>query len=164
MANIEQLKGAFSTGPSFPNRYRIMIPGMREADVFCQATNLPGRQITTNPRTIGMLTQKMPSGFIFDDVSLLFLLDGQYTMKTYFEEWQEIIYNAQDSYELAYKTQYGRDVTIEQLDKQRENTIYGVKLKRAFPVTVNPIELGDGLVGQITQLSVQLAFTDWERL
>ena len=60
MATIEDLKGAFEKGPALPNRYKIMIPGMPEGDVFCQATNLPGRQITTNPRTIGMLTQKIP--------------------------------------------------------------------------------------------------------
>ena len=164
MANIEQLKGAFSQGPALPNRYKIMIPGMPEGDVFCQATNLPGRQITTNPRTIGMLTQKMPYGFIFDDVNLLFLLDGSYTMKNYFEEWQNQIYNEEDTYELSYKTEYTRDVTIEQLDKKSESSIYGVKLKGAFPVTINPIELSDGLTGQVTQLSVQLAFTDWEKL
>ena len=164
MATIENLKGAFSQGPALPNRYKIMIPGMPEGDVFCQATNLPGRQITTNPRTIGMLTQKMPYGFIFDDVNLLFLLDGSYTMKNYFEEWQNQIYNENDSYELSYKNEYTREVNIEQLDKESEKSIYGVKLKGAFPVTINPIELSDGLTGQVTQLSVQLAFTDWEKL
>ena len=164
MATIEDLKGAFSSGPALPNRYKITIPGMREGNVFCQATNLPGRQITTNPRTIGMLTQKMPYGFVFDDVSLLFLLDGDYTMKTYFEEWQNDIYNENDSYELSYKNEYTREVNIEQLDKESESSIYGVKIKGAFPVTINPIELSDGLTGQVTQLSVQLAFTDWEKL
>lgn len=170
MANIEQLKGAFSTGVSYPNRYRITIPGFRQGDVYCQATNLPGRQITTNPRTIGMLTQKMPYGFIFDDVNLQFLLDGSYTAKKYFEDWQMQIYG-ENTYELSYKYGsgtgnsggYTKDVVIEQLAKDSEQVIYGVKLKGAFPVTINPIELSDGATGQITQLNVQLAFTDWER-
>ena len=68
------------------------------------------------------------------------------------------------SYELSYKNEYTREVNIEQLDKESEESIYGVKLKGAFPVTINPIELSDGLTGQVTQLSVQLAFTDWEKL
>jgi len=170
MANIEQLKGAFNRGVSYANRYRVIIPNFRQGDVYCQATNLPGRQITTNPRTIGMLTQKMPYGFIFDDVNLQFLLDGNYTVKKFFEDWQMQIYG-QDTYELSYKYGsgtgntggYTKDVVIEQLDKQSEKVIYSVKLKGAFPVTINPIELGDGLSNQITQVNIQLAFTDWER-
>jgi len=163
MASIEQLKGAFSSPPALPNRYRILIPGLgRNGDILCQATNLPGRQITTVERRIGMLSQKMPYGFVFDDVNLTFLLDGEYSVKNYFEDWHEKIIGF-DTYELSYKTTYTEDVTIEQLDKENEQKIYGVKLKGAFPVTVNPIELGDGLVNQITQVNVQLAFTDWER-
>lgn len=163
MATIEELKGAFAKAPAFPDRYRIQIPGLgRGGNILCQATNLPGRQITTNERSIGMLTQKMPYGFIFDDVSLTFLLDGDYSVKNYFEDWHEDIIGF-DTYELEYKTTYTKDVLIEQLDKESESVIYGVKLKGAFPVTVNPIELGDGLQNQITQVNVQLAFTDWER-
>tara|TARA_R100000353_G_scaffold49104_1_gene38919 strand:+ start:16794 stop:17288 length:495 start_codon:yes stop_codon:yes gene_type:complete len=163
MATIEELKGAFAKAPAFPNRYRVIIPGLgRSGDILCQATNLPGRQITTNPRTIGMLTQKMPYGFIFDDVNLQFLLDGDYSVKNYFEDWHEQIIGF-DTYELEYKTTYTKDVLIQQLEKETDSVIYGVKLKGAFPVTVNPIELSDGLTGQITQVNVQLAFTDWER-
>ena len=164
MASIEELKGVFAgKPPAQPDRYRIKIPGLnRQGDILCQATNLPGRQITTTERRIGMVTQKMPYGFVFDDVSLSFLLDNEYSVKNYFEDWHEKIIGF-DTYELSYKNEYTEDVQIEQLDKKEESVIYGVKLKGAFPVTVNPIELGDGLQNQITQVNVQLAFTDWER-
>jgi hypothetical protein len=109
-----------------------------------------------------MLTQKMPYGFIFDDVGLTFLLDGEYTVKNFFEDWQEDIIGF-NTYELEYKDTYTKQVEIEQLDKESEKVIYGVKLKGAYPVTINPIELGDANANQITQVNVQLAFTDWER-
>ena len=164
MATIEDLKGIFAgKPPAQPDRYRIKSEGLnRDGDILCQAVNLPGRQITTNPRTIGMLTQKMPYGFIFDDVSLTFLLDGEYTVKNYFEDWQEEIIGF-NTYELEYKDTYTKQVEIEQLDKESEKVIYGIKLKGAYPVTILPIELGDANANQITQVNVQLAFTDWER-
>ena len=164
MATIEDLKAAMSAkAPARPDRYRVRIPGLNAVgDILCQATNLPGRQITTTERRIGMVTQKMPYGFIFDDVSLTFLLDGEYSVKNYFEDWQEDVIGF-DTYELEYKDVYTKQIIIEQLDKENSQVIYGVKLKGAFPVTINPIELGDGLANQITQLNVQLAFTDWER-
>jgi hypothetical protein len=120
MATIEDLKAAMSAkAPARPDRYRVRIPGLNAAgDILCQATNLPGRQITTTERRIGMVTQKMP---------------------------------------------YSKTVEIQQLDKETESVVYGVRLKNAFPVTISPIELGDGLQNQITQVNVQLAFTDWER-
>lgn len=164
MATIESLIGKFAEkGVAHPNRYKVVIPGLRDGDVYCQATNLPGRQITTGERSIGMITQKMPNGFIFDDVNLTFLLDGEYSVKKYFDDWHYDIIGTQN-YELKYKNTMTKTVEIHQLDKETEETIYGVKLLKAFPITVNPIELGDGLANQITQLNVQLNFVDWEPL
>jgi len=164
MATIESLIGKFAEkGIAHPNRYKVVIPGLRDGDVYCQATNLPGRQITTGERSIGMITQKMPNGFIFDDVSLTFLLDGEYSVRKYFDEWHYDIIGT-ENYELKYKNTMTKTVEIHQLDKETEETIYGVKLLKAFPITVNPIELGDGLANQITQLNVQLNFVDWEPL
>jgi hypothetical protein len=173
MATIEDLKGALGSGPALPNRYKIIIPGTgggggigglgESGNILCQATNLPGRQLTTNPRTIGMVTQKMPYGFISDDISLQFILDGEYSVKTYFDQWQDLIIG-KEKYEVAYKNTYTQDVTIQQLDKQSEEPIYGVKLLHAFPVTINPIELGDGLTNQLSILNVQLAYTDWQTI
>ena len=164
MATIESLIGKFAEkGIAHPNRYKVVIPGLRDGDVYCQATNLPGRQITTGERSIGMITQKMPNGFIFDDVNLTFLLDGEYSVRKYFDEWHYDIIGTQN-YELKYKNTMTKTVEIHQLDKETEETIYGVKLLKAFPITVNPIELGNDLVNQITQLNVQLNFVDWEPL
>ena len=164
MATIESLISKFAEkGVSHPNRYKVVIPGLRDGDVYCQATNLPGRQITTGERSIGMITQKMPNGFIFDDVSLIFILDGEYSVKKYFDDWHYDIIGT-ENYELKYKNTMTKEVEIHQLHKETEETIYGVKLLKAFPITVSPIELGDGLANQITQLNVQLNFVDWEPL
>lgn len=141
MATIESLISKFAEkGVAHPNRYKVVIPGLRDGDVYCQAANLPGRQITTGERSIGMITQKMPNGFIFDDVSLTFLLDGEYSVRKYFDDWHYDIIGTQN-YELKYKNTMTKTVEIHQLDKETEETIYGVKLLKAFPITVTLLNL-----------------------
>ena len=77
MSSIEELKGAITSGVARADRYKIMLPsdfGMdgRDLNILCRAANLPGRQILTQERRIGMITQKMPYAFAFNDVSLTF--------------------------------------------------------------------------------------------
>jgi len=170
MSSIEDLKGSISSGVSRADRYRIQLPNIdntngaaRTLSLHCRAVNLPGRQIMTQERTIGMISQKMPYAFAFTDVSLTFLLDHDYTARTYFDEWQRQIVNL-DKYELSYKTDYAKDVMIEQLNHGDDSIVYGVNLLNAFPTTVNAISLGDDNENQLVQLSVELSYTDWTRI
>lgn len=166
MASIQELKGAIGAGVARADRYRILLPSDfggdgRELNTLCRAANLPGRQITTQERRIGMITQKMPYGFAFNDISLTFLLDQNYSIRNYFDTWQRAIVNP-GSYELAYKSEYTRDVVIQQLNHGDDSVIYSIKLLRAFPTTVNAIELGDEQENTLVQLGVELSYTDWE--
>ena len=42
------------------------------------------------------------------------------------------------------------------------NTVRKVKLHKAYPTSVNDIQLGNDLASQITELTVQLSYRDWE--
>ena len=166
MSSIEELKGAITSGIARADRYKIMLPsdfGMdgRDLNILCRAANLPGRQILTQERRIGMITQKMPYAFGFNDVSLTFILDNNYSVRNYFDEWQRAVVNPGD-YELAYKTEYSKTVSIFQLNHGDDSVVYGCKLLRAFPTTVNAIELGDENENSLVQLNVELSYTDWE--
>lgn len=161
MASIETIKGAFAGGPAFPNRYKVIIPGFSAGDILCDAVNLPGRQITTNPRTIGMVTQELPYAFVVDPVTLIFYLDAAYSARKFFDGWQQKIIGT-DTYEVSYKSSYVEDVTIQQLDKKTETVIHQVKLLDAFPKTVNGVDLGNDQANTIARLSVELQYTDFE--
>ena len=166
MASIEELKGRFAQGVSRADRFRVILPtefggNARSIDTLCRAVNIPGRQIVTNERTIGMMSQKMPYGFLSEDVNLTFLLDQDYSMRRYFENWQEQIIGF-DTYELKYKSEYAKTVVIQQLDHGDNSVVYACKLLKAFPTTMQAIELGDENQNQLVQLSVQLSYTDWE--
>lgn len=166
MSSIEDLKGKIGGGISRADRYKVILPGEFGVDgetinTLCRAANIPGRQIVTNERTIGMMTQKMPYAFLSEDVTLTFLLTQDYSLRKYFEEWQSKIIGL-DTYEVAYKSEYARTVTIQQLNHGDESVVYGVNLIKAFPTTINAIELSDTNQNQLVELTVQLSYTVWE--
>jgi hypothetical protein len=188
--DINQLKSVVSKGRGFAsaNQFMVTLPSLggydtRDLNVLCTNVNMPGRQIMTQERLIGIKGRKMPNGFASDDVSMTFHVMNDYTIKKYFEEWQNKVIS-QDSFEVAYTNEYAEDVTITQLKKgtafdfpidkifgidididirSKESIMYQVKLLDAFPTTMNAIEFNneqDGLV----KLNVQLSYKNWTRV
>jgi len=134
---------------------------MRSLNFLCTRVNLPGKQILTNDRQIGIKFEKMVNGYGVDDLSLTFLLTNNYNVKNFFEEWaaSSISYNEQ---ELRYKNTYTKDIKVFQLN-QESKRIHGCLIKEAFPTTLNPIELGN-LNTEVSEYNVQLSYTDWETI
>lgn len=166
MSSIEELKGSITGGVSRADRYRVILPADFGVDggtinTLCRATNIPGRQITTNDRTIGMMTQKMPFGFLSEDVNMTFMLTHDYSLRKYFEAWQKAVIGF-DTYEVAFKNEYAKDVIIQQLNHGDDSVVYACKLIKAFPTTMNAIELADTNQNTLVELSVQLSYTVWE--
>jgi len=188
--NVDQLKSVASKSRGFAsaNQFMVTLPSLgrydtRDLNILCTNVNMPGRQILTQERLIGVKGRKMPNGFASDDVSMTFHVMNDYLIKEYFEEWQERVVS-QDSYEVNYPSSYAQDVTIAQLKRgmafdfpidkifginldldirTRESIVYQVKLLDAFPTTMNQIDFSneqDGLV----QLNVQLSYRNWTRV
>lgn len=174
MLAIESLKSAISArnGLARNNLWRVDLPlsivaggdifaenNKQHLNVMCSAAQLPGRQITTNERTIGVKTEKMPYGFLKDDVSLTFYDNNDYSIRRYFETWQNRVLN-QNTYEIKYKNEYSADVFISQLD-HNNRFVYGVTLLEAFPTTLNLIELNNEQNG-LVEINVQLSYSNWK--
>ena len=153
----------------------------RELNILCSNVTMPGKQILTNDRRIGMEFQKVAYGYAVDDVSMTFYLMNDYGVKEYFDAWRNtaIPEEGANAFTSNYKSQYARTVTIHQLrqplagvSKQvgpiRFNagigggTVYSVDLLEAFPVATSAIELNNELDG-LVQLTVNFAYTNWKR-
>ena len=208
--NVDALKAQVSAagGPARPNYYMVQLPTIggvtgRELNLLTQTCALPGRQIMTNERRIGVTMQKIAYGYAVDDVSMSFLCLNDYKTKKYFEEWQNQCIN-QETGEIGYHKDYVKDVVIKQMKKgfgfplfnktinrnirlpaeiqnrlpkigpldfaQGEidldfvtegDVIYECKLEDAFPTTLQAVELGDGNVDSLVQISVQLSYRNW---
>jgi hypothetical protein len=145
-----------------------IVPGIsiqtEELNVMCKDVVLPGRQVLTNERVVGMKQVKQAYAWAQDDVSLTFHLTNNYSIKKYFDQWESIVINKDDAYSLNYPEEYTADVTIQQLVKGSLNSddriIYTVVLEDAFPTTINAINLNNEQNG-IVELNVQLSYKNW---
>jgi len=186
--NIDQLKGVASKGRGFAsaNQFLVELPSLdgrydtRDLNILCTNVNLPGRQIMTQERLIGIKARKMPTGFASDDISLTFHVMNDYGIRKYFETWQNKVIN-QDTFEIGYANNFTEQVRVKQLKKgmafdfpidkifglnldldirTRESIVYECTLKDAFPTTMNSIEFTDEQDG-LVKLNVQLSYTNW---
>lgn len=162
--------------PNIPGILETGNPTTREMNILCSNATLPGKQILTTDRRIGMEFQKVAYGYAVDDISLTFYLMNDYGVKDYFDAWANLVLN-QETGEVGYKQDYAKTVKIHQLRRPRKGfsanigpltgtvdigggTIYAVELVDAFPTTISGVQLSNELDG-LVQLSVQLSYTKW---
>ena len=188
LATIDDLKSLVSNKDGFArnNVFRVELPTLpgatkEEINLLCLDANLPGRQIVTRERTIGITTKKMAYGYLSEDVSMTFRVLNDYGIRQYFETWQNLAVN-QTTKEIGYKKDYSFPVKIQQLKKgigfpiynkklgifqlnvdfiTRDDIVYEVELLDAFPTTMNPIQFNNDQDGLI-DLNVQLSYTNWK--
>ena len=202
MASIDQLKSLASSKLGFArtNQFLVELPqdfasgsllsritelitsgsmGGGDLNLLCASATMPGKQVLTHERRIGMEMQKVAYGYAVDDVSLTFYAMNDYGIKKYFDTW--IASTVDENNQVArYKNEYQRDVKIHQLRKPILNkgfdfgpiginvgigggTAYSVQLQNAFPTTISAIELNNELDG-LVQVSVQLSYTRWRAI
>ena len=118
---IDDLKALVSQkdGAARSNVFAVALPPIaglrsRELNLLCSRVNLPGRQITTADRDIGLITQKVANNQAYDDVSLTFRCLNDYGIREYFEAWQNKCVN-QNSQEVGYLKDYAFSIKIHQL-------------------------------------------------
>jgi len=172
------------SGLSFPNIRGFNIPSIlgingggttsRELDLLCKSVDLPGRQMLTRERAIGMQPETVAYGYGVPDVSMTFHLLNDYGVKKFFEDWQKRILNDRTG-EVGYKLDYERDVKIHQLKRPILNKqlsigpidlnfgiggsfVYSIVLENAFPSTIQGISFTNDLDG-IAEITIQLSYS-----
>ena len=123
VATIDKFKSLISAkgGMARPNLFRIKFPSLpgataEEVNILCKDVQLPGRQIMTNERRIGLQLEKVPYGYAVGDISVTFHVLNNYGIKEYFETWQNLAVNQQTK-EIGYQSEYARNIEIEQFQK-----------------------------------------------
>ena len=186
MPTIDEIKGLASRKLGFArsNNFLVELPSKwgyetgRNLNILCSNVSLPGKQIMTHERRIGMENNKIAYGFANEDVTMTFYLMNDYNIKKYFDRWRSAALN-EGSWEINYKSEYQNDIKIHQLRKPLVGysksigplriqgnlgggSVYSVNLLEAFPTQISGIALSneqDGLV----QLTVTFAYTNWTR-
>lgn len=137
MSSIDQLKSLVSRkdGIARPNVFRVKFPSIpgatsEEVNLLCKDVVLPGKQIITNERKIGMQTHKVPYGYGVSDISMTFHVLNDYGIRKYFDVWQSLAID-QDGQTAGYlrgREGYGKQIVIEQLKKGIGLPIYSTPL------------------------------------
>ena len=190
MANISELKAIASAKLGFArtNNFLVKLPadvnGYRssypitpgEINLLCKNVNLPGKQVLTLDRRIGMRNEKIGYGYGVTDASMTFYVLNDYGIKKYFDEWIAWIFD-EDTGEVNYKVNYAKSIEIHQLRKPLvgakadigplqvnlslgKGSIYSVELIEAFPTTINEIQLNNEQ-GGLTEFTVNFSYTKW---
>jgi|TARA_B110000858_G_scaffold103307_1_gene118424 hypothetical protein len=177
MINIDAFKAYVASKDGFArtNAWQVVLPVLdgfdlitEELNVMCKDVVIPGQQILTNERIVGMRPTKQAYGFAQEDVSLTFHVLNDYRVKEYFDEWTGRIISKNPPYELNYPNEYSANVVIQQIRQGSNNgsvdvpskVIYTCKLEKAFPTTVNAINLNNEQNG-LVELNVQLSYRNW---
>lgn len=180
--SIELIKSKVSAkqGLAKSNLFAITLPNIpglfvdqNELNVLCRDVTLPGRQLLSNERQIGMNLEKVAYGYAVQDVSATFLCLNDYYVRKYFETWQGLVVNP-DTFELGYKNEYSKDISIYQLQKPdieisgtnflnapKTSQVYGVTLQKAYPTTMTDLQFNNELDG-VVELNVQFSYRNWK--
>jgi hypothetical protein len=165
--------------PSIPGLTGSSPAGTRELNVLCKNAQIPGKQILTADRRIGMRYEKVAYGYAVGDVSLTFMMMNDYSVMTYFDEWKKLVLD-EENYTVGYKRDYAKPVKIHQLRKPQigasfgagpisvnigvgGGSVYSVELVDAFPTTIGQIDFSNELDG-LVELTVQLSYTNWKTI
>ena len=110
--SVDQMKSLIGKkgGLAQANLWKVQLPNLGieasyDLNLLCKDVQLPGRQILTQERIIGMKQKKVAYGYAEEDVSMTFYVMNDYGIKEYFDEWQSRIIDFQTK-ELKYKDDY----------------------------------------------------------
>jgi len=170
--SVEQFKAMLSAerGLASANMYRVILPTLsgktkmngqkvegysnETINLICKATALPGRQILTMDRQVGMNTTKVAYGFAVPPISLTFQCTNSYLIRRYFEDWQQLaITNTQGAqFHAGYFDDYTQNLRIAQIRKPESFAVKNFDLgfdldldpviRDALP-TIGGVDLGD---------------------
>ena len=155
--NPRNLVNSFLAGGSL----KSFINDPRDLSLLAVSTSLPGRQLQTGEHQTFREQKKYITNFIDEDVSMEFLITQDFYMKTIFDNWQKLAFDT-NNYTVNYKKEYVADVIIQQIDKEKNLPLYGVKLINAFPVTVGALTLNNESADTVQRFSVTFAYDRFE--
>jgi hypothetical protein len=132
--SIDQLKGLINSkgGVSQANVYSVSLPSLpgassTEVNLLCTRVNIPGKQISTYEKQIGLKNERVAYKALYEDVSMTFMLMNDYGIRKYFETWTNMTVNP-DTYQMNYKNEYSHQIRIEQLRKGFGLPVYSTPL------------------------------------
>ena len=173
---IETLKtkiGGFAKG----NRYNVTFAGLpagldvgvnENLQYLCESVSLPTKGIASNAHDVYGPPREIPYRETFTEAALSFIVDDNFTIKRFFDQWQEKIINVETG-NVNYWNNFVATINITILTNDASTfdttaNSYRIELREAYPSAVGEIALGHTQGGEILRLSVTFKYRKWMTL
>ena len=171
-SNVSSFLSKVSQGVR-PNMFEVSIqfPDTARAEdteivtYMCKSAALPSSNVGVIEVPFRGRTVKIAGDRTFDNWSATFINDKDFKTRSYFEKWLEQINSHQaNTAGIIDPTQYGRTVTVKQLEKDDSTggeVVRSYKLWYAFPTSASAIDLAYDSNDQIEEFSIEFQYSYW---
>ena len=173
---IETLKskiGGFAKGNRYNVTFSNLPTGLSTAvnenlQYLCESVSLPTKGIASNAHDIYGPPREIPYRETFTEAALSFIVDDAFTVKRFFDQWQEKIINVETG-NVNYWNNFVATINITRLSNDATSFAdatdkYKIELREAYPSAVGEIALGHTQGGEILRLSVTFKYRKWMTL
>jgi len=174
--SIDKLRtkiGGFAKGNRYNVTFSNLPAGLSTAvnenlQYLCESVSLPTKGIASNAQDIYGPPREIPYRETFTEAALSFILDDAFTVKKFFDKWQENIINVETG-NVNYWNNFVATINITRLSNDATSFAdatdkYKIELREAYPSAVGEIALGHTQGGEILRLSVTFKYRKWMTL
>lgn len=164
MSTVNDFVSNFTIGAR-ANLYKVQVDGLdQKLEFTCKAAMIPGK--TINPIEVKYLnnTIKVGGDTTFEDWTITVLNDEDYLIRSQIETWMEDIKANAGATGAAQLTDYFRQATIVQLNRDgSENATGKYKMLNCWPTTCEQMDMGFENADTILEFTATFAFSHWEK-
>ena len=145
--------------------FKDFLQNGEDTYMLCSSVTLPGKRISTTEATHNHNLAKKPYSMATDEVTMTFLLTGDYYIKKYFDMWMNMVVDsAHHHYKTMYKKDYVADIEIRALQGNEDGIVgYGNLLENAYPIQMSQVELSNASDG-LMELTITWEYDNWRAL
>ena len=158
-----------------PARLNLFVVEMLNSDLrfFCKSATLPGINVTVQdyyPNGFG-IKQSMPVNSTTGDINLVFILDSDHKILSFFHRWMQKVVNYDASngifssvnnqlpFEFGYKDEYAITMNIKYYSSDMQG-YYEYTLYDAFPTQVSPLDVAWDNNDSYATITVNMSFSN----
>ena len=174
--SIDKLRskiGGFAKGNRYNVTFNNLPAGLSAAvnenlQYLCESVSLPTKGIASNAHDVYGPPREIPYRETFTEAALSFIVDDAFTVKRFFDQWQEKIINVETG-NVNYWNNFVATINITRLSNDATSftdasDLYKIELREAYPSAVGEIALGHTQGGEILRLSVTFKYRKWMTL
>lgn len=145
----------------YTNNLGRTIRSVFDTDIgrHCKSVSFPFYTFNTIDSFINNKTMNVINKIDYDPVSFTFLLDAEKKILDFLLSWKSLIID--QKYRYGYRDDYRTDIEII-MHHLHDSEVISCKLKNAFLINIDPIELGTELRDQISEITFSVQYDDIE--